>query len=417
MIHSQSSVNHLEKMRYLARTGISVDIENLGKNTKCIAVRENRSVQELQKGVWYRKFYTEFSKNNFTNIYDVYWNPEQPDIKPVITSSKVPYFLSDYVENDANTVAAINGAFFFLADIAQEQPTDLPYNFCVRDGKVRGLPSYDQPIAYIQNGKLHAKEIKAIGTLKIGNKKVHWVGAHSDHPQKNNEYAILYNSKCSDVVKVRDPKTNIQIGILDNKNIFTPKGKTLQDVVVGENAAGLLVVKRIRKGGGTHFFDGDFILQIESTRQNSFKVGDRVMPFALEDIPLSEITAGITIGRRVDDPFFLEDVRVNRHDARSIIAEDRDGFIHFITFDGSKYIPGFKGVSAKEIVPFFKRNAFNWAYFLDGGGSSRIVFRQKGKMQFLANQFAFRKLKDGSIIWDWQNARKLASSISIQIAS
>ena len=406
--------NHMQKMQYLARTGIVVDIENLGKNNKCIAVPEHNSLEEIWPGVWLKKTSHTFGKNNFTNIYDLFWDQNQTDIIPWIHSSNTPYSLADQMEKDSNMIAVINGAFFFLADVADREPLDLPYNLCIRNKKILGLPSWDQPIAYIESGKLKAQDIHATGEMIIGNKQLKWVGAHCEFRGKKEYSAVLYNSKCSDVVKVRDPKTNIQIGILDNKHITTPKKETCIDIVVGKDKHDNLVVTHLNKGGRTHFFDGLFILQVKRSKSR-FYVGDHVVPLTLDGLNLQTISSAITVGKSVHDPFFLRDERVDRHDARSIIAQDSNGFIHFIAFDGSKYVPGFRGVSAKEISPFFSRDKFNWAYFLDGGGSARIVFRQKGKLRFLANEFTFRKFKTGTILWDWQKSRKLASSISIRV--
>lgn len=406
--------NKIQQLKYLTRTGIVVDIENLGKNTKCIAVPEKNSLEEIRPGVWFGKSSASLSKDNFANIYDVYYDPKQFDICPKINSSNELYSLADQMEKDPSAIAVINGAFFFLTDFAERQPLDLPYNLWITNNKILGLPSWDQPIAYVENGKLKAQETSAVGTIKINNETLNWVGANSKSKGKENFDAVLYNSKCSDVVKIRQKETNIQIGILDNENIYTPKKSTVTDITIGKDKDNNLIIFDIKKGGGTHFFDGIIILQIENSI-NTFALGDRVTPLTLDGLDLQKMSTGITIGRSVHDPFFLEKVRVDRQDCRSLIAEDVDGCIHFMAFDGSKYIPGFGGVSAKDLHSFFSADKFKWAYFLDGGGSSRIVVRQNGKLKFLANEFAFRKSENGAIVWDWKKARTLTSSISIRI--
>lgn len=277
-----------------------------------------------------------------------------------------------------------------------------------------GLPSWDHPIAYIQDGTLHTRETSATGEILIGGKKVTWVGAHSALRTKNSYDAVLYNSKCSDVKKIRDAN-NIQIGILDSENIFTPKASDLVDIVVGNDDDQNLIVTQINEQGGAHYFDGLFILQIAKSL-NSFTVGQQVTPTTLDSLNLGPISSGITIGRSVRDPFFLEEVRVDRRDVRSVIAEDRAGYIHMIVFDGSKYIPGFNGVSAQDIADFFAPEKFKWAYFLDGGGSSRIIVREDKHFEYLANEFVFIKMPDGTHLWDWKRGRMITSSIALQVA-
>src|SRR3989344_799731 len=406
--------NQKQQIKYLSRTGISVDIQNIGKFTQCIAVRVPDSLQEIRPGVWLKKECKEFSKGNFTNIYNIFWDAKRSDIVPEIHSSNTPYSLADMVKKDVNTVGVINGAFFFLADVAHRKPLDLPYNLCVRKDKVHGLPSWDEPIAYILNGKLHAKTTQAKGIIVIGRKRIRWVGAFSKTESKHLYGAILYNSKCSNVIRLRDPQTNIQIGILDDKAITTPKKSGVIDVVVNKDKNDNLVVTKINKDGGTHFFEGLFILQI-AKHGNLFKVGERVTPHTLDGLDLDSISAGITIGKSINDPYYLAPSQTKIKDARSVLAEAKNGYMHFIVFDGSKYVPGFQGVSIKEILPIFSRDRYKWAYLLDGGGASRLVAREKEKVQHLANEFAFQKLKDGQILWDWKNARRLTSSISIRI--
>jgi hypothetical protein len=403
--------NQFQTLKYFVKTKKFIDIEWLGKLKKCIAVPVADSLVEIAPGVWFKQESRWFSEGNFTNVYDIFWDSKDDSIVASIDSSNTPYFLSEKIKYHPQTIACINGGFFFLTDIANRKPYNLPYNLCIREGKIFGLPSYDQPIVYIKNGVLDAREVLACGTIDIGGKKISWAGAHSK--KKAGAQAVLYNSKCCDVVKVRD-KNNIQIGILDEVNIFTPNDVSRDDIIVNKDIKGGLIVSEINQGGGTHFFEGLFTLQIKKGSHN-FKIGDKVTPLDIDGLNLSQITSGITIGRNVHDRFFYEDVRVNRQDARSVIAKDAYGKIHFIVFDGSKYVPSFAGVSAKEIADYFSSDRFHWAYFLDGGGSSRIIYRNGKKIAYLANEFAFRKLDDGKKVWDWKNARKMTSSISIKI--
>lgn len=404
--------NEAQKKLYWEKTKIAVDIENLGKNTQCIAVREKPFLTEVYPHVWFKKECQEFSEGNFTNIYDVSWDPRKQTVQAQIHSSNTPYFLVDQIEKDPSAVAVINGGFFFLTDIADRTPLDLPYDLCIRDGQVYGLPSLDMPAAYVKGGSFDVKELKAEGTVRVGSKTLHWVGARTGRGEEKQYNAVLYNSRCSDVVKVRD-ENNIQIGILDNTNITTPTGTSVLDIVVARNDKSELVVTHINLGGGTHFFDGLFILQVKGSN-HSYKVGDIVQPLTLDTLSLEGITAAMTVGRSVHNPFFLEDVRVERRDARSIIAKDTAGNFHFIVFDGSKYVPGFRGVSAKDISSYFSPERFEWAYFLDGGGSTRIIVRNENELQFVANEFAFRKLGGDAILWDWKKARLLTSSILLR---
>lgn len=411
------STNHIklfnkkEQEYYALRTGIVVDIQNIGKNTELLAIKEKKHVQEIKPGVWLRKDAITFKDGNFTNVYDFYWNPNQIGIVPAIHSSHRPFSLYEKAKRDTTIIAAINGSFYFLTDVADRKPHDLPYDFCMRNNTIVGLPSSDEPIMYVQNGKLQTKEILAKGTIRIGNEVVTWTGAKSNE-LKSTGFATLYNSKCANIIKVRHKKTNVQIGILDNATIRTPQDTNVFDIVVVKNKKGDLKIKRINVGGGTHYYSGIFILQMTGSPKR-FSVGDSVTPLVLDDLDLQSIASGITIGKKINDPYFLTSELGENRDARSVIAKDTKGFIHFMVFDGSKYIPGFHGVSAKEITPLFSKRKFKWSYFLDGGGSSRLIVREHRRMGVFANQFAFVKQKNGMFLWDWRRARRIASSISL----
>lgn len=411
---SVKKYNQKQQEAYAVRTGIVVDIQNIGKNEALLAVKEQNSLQMIYPGVWLKKRVSHLRNNSFTNMYDLFWDPKHTKIVPNIHSSNTPYSLHDYILNNETTIAVINGAFFFLADVADSKPHDLPYDFCIRNSVLTGLPSSDQPIIYIRRKKLLTKEPRARGLLLIGKRKVRWVGEQSKSLKKTTKAAILYNSKSSRIIKMRDKKTGIQIGILDNKNIMTISHPHVFDIIVGLDSDSKLRITHIETGGGTHFYAGVFVLQMKGNPRK-YKVGDLVTPLTLDGLNLQNISSGITIGKSVYDPFFFESGRTESKDARSVIAEDKKGYIHFIVFDGSKYIPGFNGVSAKDITPILSLKKYNWAYFLDGGGSSRIILKHEEKLNFFANQFAFIKLKSGKHLWDWKKARRIASSISLHV--
>lgn len=406
--------NLLHRELYKLKTGKTVNIQHIGKNKKCLAVPIEPSLEELMPHVYFKNESVSFNSENFTNIHDLFWDPKKAKVMPFIHSSNKPFHLYNQVKKDKSTIGAINGSFFFLADIAERVPLDLPYNLCVRNGHVKGLPSHDQPCAIIKNGTLTIETPNATGVIKIGKHKMSWVGSESKLLRKKSN-VVLYNSKSTEVIKMREPKTNIQIGILDSKNITTPKHKNVLDIVIRARRNGELYVYKLVQGGGTHFFDGLFILQVKKTEIVIHK-NDQVIPISLDGLKLSGILSAITVGRNVFDPYFSKNMRILRHDARSLIAKDKKGMIHLIVFDGSKYIPGFLGVSAKELHHYFK-NDFEWAYFLDGGGSSRLIVRKERQLQLSANEFIFKKMENGAFLWDSKKARIIASSIVLRAKS
>lgn len=406
--------NQKQQKRYAAKTGIVVDIQNIGKNTKPIAVKAKKSLEEIHPGVFLSTEVLEFPDGNFSNVYNLFWNNRKAYLTSEIHSEQKPYYLLDYMEKDPSILAVINGAFFFLIDVVDREPKDYPYHLCIRNGKVVGLPSHDAAIVYTEKEKMHAKEPKATGTIAINGKILTWFGSETKRPAHSTKNVTLYNSGSSKLIKVFDKKTGVRMGMLDHKHIHTPKKLRAVDLIINNDKEGNLIITDIKKGGGSHYFDGLFILHMDAS-MNTFKVGDHVNPLTLDGLNLQDISSGLTINKSVKDPYFFVPERINSRDARSVIARDVTGNIHFIVFDGSKYIPNFRGVSANDVSSYFSEDKYKWAYFLDGGSSSRIIVKDGDKRRFFANEFAFKKITNETFLWDWKRHRKLASSIVLKI--
>ncbi len=279
-----------------------VDIQTIGKNTELLAVKEEKSLKELRPGVWLKKAVIKVGRNNFSNTYDFFWNPNQVGIFPLIHSSNKPYSLYDHVKNHRSILGAINGAYFFLTDIAPRTPHELPYNFCIRDSHIVGLPSSNEPIVFTRDGKLFAKEPKAKGIIRIKNDNITWIGAKNSMSRRTQKTAILYNTRCLEIIKIRHETTGLQFGTLDTIDTVTPISPDVYDIVVCHEKKGTFRITQINPGGGTHYYDGAFILQLQG-KTSAYKKGDRVTPLTLDGLDLSTVTSGITIGKRVDDPF------------------------------------------------------------------------------------------------------------------
>jgi len=405
--------NEKQSELYAALTGFHVDIQNIGKNKETIMQKVRSSCAEIHKGVWLKTQPIEFADGNFTNVYDLFWNKNQADITSTIHSEQKPFYLLDRMEEDPLNIAVINGSFFFLIDVVDREPQDYPFHLCVRNGKVVGLPSSDEPAIYTVGAKMTAKEFKAKGTLRICDTVLSWVGTLHKNSAKKTADAVLYNSGSAKLIKFFDKKTGVRVGVLDNTRIHTPKNSGKVDLVINADKKGMLHIVSVRNGGGSHFFEGLFILQIDK-KGNPYKVGDIVEPLTVDGVALKTISSAITVGKSVHDPYFYVPERVSSRDARSLIAEDVKGNTHFFVFDGSKYVPNFKGISAADISSFFAKDKYKWAYFLDGGSSSRIIVRDGKELKFLANDFAFKKITNDTFMWDSKRHRKLASFIAVR---
>ena len=412
-IRDIQSYNQKQQQIYKEKTGIDVDIMNIGKNTCSIALQAKPMLEEIEKDVWLKTEVIEFNDGNFTNVYNVSWNHNNPTLTPHIHSTPLPYYQLDAMEDDPSLIASINGTYFFLIDVKEKEPKDFPFHFCISDSKVVGLPSRDEPVIYIKEKKLYSYEPKAMGTIRIAHSTVTWVGSHSVSSTHQSADMVLYNSASTKLIKEFDKESAVRMAYLNNNDIYTPSSTDVVDLIVNLDINDVLKISDIKYGGGSHYFDGLFILQIKKAH-NKYSLGDEVIPQTLDQLDLHHISAGLSIGKNVKDNFFMDPIRENNRDARSVIAKDIRGNIHFIVFDGSKYIPKFKGVSANEVESYFSNDKYEWAYFLDGGSSSRIILKDKDTYRLLANEFAFRKITNQIFLWNWKRYRKIPSIIALK---
>ena len=292
-------------------------------------------------------------------------------------------------------------------------PDEIIYNANIRDGgKIFGLPSADRPMLYTdKDGKINAHECIARGVIEISNKEINWEGgekyAHSEEFRKSletdtSEKVILFNSACC-TIEYEDKGDKKSLRKLNEKLNKTPKNPHKIDIVVSTQADGTASITKIQHGGGTDFFEGNYILHIPKTIAENFNVGDLINPKSIDGLELSTIDSAVTTGPLV--PHFLahDDHNIN-HDpslgtfppfapdaryARSVIYEDKEGVIHMTVFDAVPRSEKMRGVTPKEAAQIIGGNN-RWAVFLDGGQSSRITYKNadgsveaRGNTQYL----------------------------------
>lgn len=369
-------------------------------NPNNFAKKINTETYEISPGFSLSCKTIELGDGYFTNMYDITFDNQDPLIKTKILTRQVPIYPhrifreNPKKETKERPIVAINGAFFFLQDEQLEKnPTEIMYNLNIRDGEVLGLPSVERGALFTnKDGKIVALNIKPKGTIKIGNERLDWIGgeqiAHK-HIMENipDKEAVLFNSACC-TIQYENPKDKTSLRKLRKDLNKTPEGASITDIVVKKNKDKKLVVTNINQGGGTDFFEGNFILQIKNAEHNNaIKIGDEVTPETIDGVDLSNIDSAMTVGPMVKDFLKKTDHQIN-HDpslgtfppfdpntryARSIICEDEEGKIHMIVFDAVPRSQFMKGVTPKEAAEHIPEKT-KWATFLDGGQSSRLTF-------------------------------------------
>jgi hypothetical protein len=359
------------------------------------AKRIETFAREIQPGIEVTGETIELGDGHFTNRYDLIVDASDPRFRSGIITAPTAVQARNVLRRNTKIKALINGGFFFLADGKPSKvPSEATFNLNIRDGKVLGLPAADNVSLISVDGKLRAEEIVARGEIKIGEKVIEWRGgqhiAHGDRSTESEPYlldeqnAMLFNSSCCTLeYEIPGDKTSLRM-VQEHLN-KTPIRSDVTDVIVRAHPDGTLRVHCVLQGGGSDFFDGNFVLQMPNEMAQDINVDDEVHPTILDKINVHEIESGVTVGPLVHHFLDHEDHPLNYNKslgisvfgkaryARSVAYETNDRKLHFTVFDAVPRSTHMRGITPHEIAQLIPKDA-KWAVFLDGGQSSRITY-------------------------------------------
>jgi len=378
------------------------EIDERLRDPETFVHRIEKSEEIIADGVVLTSKTMELGEGHFTNVYDISFSQDDSSSHAQIATRKTPVYSHRLFAAEEELLAAINGPFFCLHDGDQHRmPDEIIYNANIRDGgKIFGLPSADRPMLYTdKDGKINARECIARGVIEISNQEIHWEGgekyAHSEKLRNSLETdtgnkVILFNSACC-TIEYEDKNDKKSLRKLNEKLNKTQKNPYKTDIVVSTQADGTAHITKIQHGGGTDFFEGNYILHMPKTLAENFNLGDLINPKSIDDLELSTIDSAVTTGPPVQHFLTHDDHNIN-HDpslwtfppfaldaryARSVIYEDKEGAVHMTVFDAVPRSEKMRGVTPKEAAQFIGENN-QWAVFLDGGQSSRITYKNTG---------------------------------------
>ncbi len=345
----------------------------------------------------------ELGDGNFSNVFDLHFNSTDESLDTRVVTRHFPIYADKFISQESTKskkpIACLNGAFYFLVDEQLENPpSEIIFNLNIRDGKVFGLPAVDRSALIANNqGKIEARQIKARGVVAIKGIEISWVGgeglAHKKAGFENLKaslgQSILFNSACC-TVEYEDKNDKKSLRKVRKDLNQTPKQENVTDVVVSVTEQGEAKVSKVRPGGGSDFFEGNFILQMTKEEAANITTGDLVDLKNIDGLDIKQISSAMTTGPEIKH-FLTNDDHEMNHDlsngsfppfdpkaryARSIMYEDSAGQTHMVVFDAVPRSEKMKGVTPKEVAEFLPKD-IKWGIFLDGGQSSRITFQSQ----------------------------------------
>ncbi|MDP3052946.1 MAG: hypothetical protein Q8N22_03285 [bacterium] len=362
----------------------------------------------------------------FINFYEV--ELEENKIKLHILSTLSPKYPKDYLKKINNGIL-INAGFTYNVDFkAEKSPIDFTYNLHIENNCLLNLPTYTKTAIIEKDGKIEPRKIKASGCLYFGNIKILWIGSHEKQAFSDKKMSVVYGISNQGLIKS-------DLGIIPNKKqewIKLSKGyKNIIIDIAFLKKDRILYIKKITNQK-TKLFDGIFILQTPNEMVKKLKVGLRItdwivdglspkntdfavtsgiqIPKSIKKLYQNIMTEKIVITRRADDnnPYYSN---IEQQKARSCIFKTGN-LIHFLLIDARPRIIGQQGISIPDLANYIYRKNHNvkWAINCDGGQSSKICLKQKGKLRVFGN-LHYLNLKKLKPEWNGENGRPITSCV------
>ncbi len=382
-------------------------VVNLIRNPESFAVPCETFSEELYPDVTLRGESIDLGGGHFVNKYDLSFPLHSNEYDARVVTLRHPLY-QHRIFNEASPeyrpgseiIASINGAFFYLQDDPSlPAPEEIMYHLNIRNGRIVGLPSATrEAVVTNMEGDLRVLEVQAQGRISVGSLEFAWKGgqgvAHAREEYVLDDTGVyLFNSGCCSIA-YDDPNDKTTLRRLQVDRNKTPEGEDKMDIIVKLNEEGELVVGEVRKGGGTDFFAGNFILHGSIDNLNKVQPGDPITPLSIDGHDPKDISSAMTVGPKVHHFLEHDDHEIN-HDpslgtfppfaadsryARSVIYADTENRVHFLVFDGVPRSAHMKGVTPREAALHVPKDAL-FAAFLDGGQSARFTYRTEEEQE------------------------------------
>ncbi|MER7461578.1 hypothetical protein [Streptomyces sp. NPDC097981] len=370
------------------------DIQEIARDQRAFAVRLSSRRRVLTPGVHFTSETVELGGGAFTNAHTLSLDLES--VRVDVVSDADGFHLRDQCAADG-VVAAVNGSFSYISDDPAHQPAEPCLDFCCRAGTTVSLPTVTKPAFLVHGGRLTVRTLPATGTLRIDDRLFDWIGSKEPRASaavRNGTLAVFGAANCR--IRYADhPRTGFIRFVLPEENT-TPKARGVVDAVVSRTAVGNHVISSVHPGGGAELFAGSFILRAGAAHARELRAGARVDLSTIAGLPADRLSSGVSLGPSVADaaagtvPAYDGSLGVSpfrdvRNSRTLVWTTGRE--IVFRIYDGAPLTDSFRGVSPTEVAGLLGREgiALRDAHHLDGGQSSKIVFRDGGRTGVVGN--------------------------------
>lgn len=380
-------------------------------------------IEDLGRGIALRSYTVELGGGTFTNVYDLSFRADS--VHPGVVSHDQLISVFDYVKDNPDVRAATGGGFFFLADKASAMPRQPGLNLALQGGRLRGLPVVDREAVLINNERLSAKHLQALGTLSIGETELSWSGSLTQHETG----AKIFATGNSIIAHVQNDETG-SIRVLDEGSRYTPAIDDDDTVDVGFvlREDGVFAGIKSSASGYLDIFSYDVVVRTHERHIHCGLPNMRVLTLGgialdgslrgalsvgplleTEDFTAHPINKDLSLGGK---PPFL-DVPL----ARTVLYGTADEKVHIQLFDGRPGSAIFPGVTPRDAARLARQNEdVTWGCFLDPGQTAKLVVRGENDAESYGNTHYLRWPTEpgGKFVWTPKSGRPVASMITLR---
>ncbi|GAA1237259.1 hypothetical protein GCM10009578_092770 [Streptomyces rhizosphaericus] len=408
----------------LSARGIHIDnVQSLARDQSPFARPTPAWTRHVAPGVVLTARPIDLGDNCLTNAYTLTVDLDRALCRPV--SSPAGFHLRHLVTSSA--VAAVSGAFAYISDDPDYQPTEPCLDLAVRDHHAASLPTVTKPTLLIHRGRPVVRTLAATGALTVAGHPHTWTGSKEPPPDPAppGHLTVFGAANC----RIRyhdDPRTGFRRDVDPAANT-TPRNPAALDCTVTPTPNGPQIAA-LHPGGGADLFAGTYVLRSHRPWPAHLAPGAPVHLTAVDTLDTADIDNALSLGPSAadaaagltgawDQSLGRSPFRPDARYARTLLALD-GRHLTLTVLDGAPLAPTFQGATVQETAELCQHVGHDPAavFHLDGGQTSKIAYRHgSGPADAVGSLHYLRWPRHPHEPFRWQglDGRRLHSALQI----
>lgn len=364
---------------------------------------------QVATGIELRVFPRTLSSGQFTNVYDVNWEPGAATAGIHITARPADIRVAGQARGALVTASA---GFFVLGDKASALPHQASLHLAISEGRIVSLPVADREAVLSRDGTLSAAPVRAEGRLVIDSRELTWTGSRTGRSAQ----CYVYGNGKAVIAHQHDPVTGTA-RVIDEASRLTPAiqpGVRMTDVGFIFADGGGFRSAAVSTSGRMDIFGYDAVVRCPAgiVEPGHVSTMDILQVGTLRGGSLPD--AAVCAGPSLDAADFAahpvnNDPSLGSHPpftdrrmARLVLYHDRQGRTHLRLFDGRPGSRRFSGVTPAEVRDTIATDTgFRWGCFLDPGQTAQMYMNGPDGLTSYGNRHYLQWPGNGTGRFTW----------------